>query len=773
VEIPWPDTLKNGNGFGQTHMNQRHSVNQPLGLNLADILYVVFRHKWKIVAISLLGLVAYRAIPRLVPIPSESEAKLYIRYVVETKAPGQVSGNEGSIKPVSGGGESIINTELEILTSRDLARKVAAALGPERLVGDSVSNSLEQAAAIIQGGVTAEVVRDSSVVRVVFQNQDRRIVQPVLSQIISSYFKLHAEIHAVGVFDEFLTQETDQLRSRLAQTEEELRNAKAKAGVISLEDSKSAFSGEIARIQQKVLDAEAELAERRAAAQELAKLTGTPGKAASNEVQSLAAPPAVPADKLQEYKQVCALLESLGRRLQELQMTFTQSNHLVAVVQAQITQNNRTKLRLEAENPGLLVADTVETKTSSSDQTTSPRLELVSELARVGALEAKIKVLTSQLEDIRKRAASVADAEGLIEELQRRKDLQEAHYKKFAENLAQSQLDEKLGAGKVSNISMIEEPTPPKKSQSKLSKIITGVLFGSIAGAFGLAFLIELWMDQSLRRPAEVESKIGVPLFLSIPLVARNGHGAIGGGWVPLVANKNGGEARSGAERPSANGGLEIALRRQEHPLSSYYETLRDRLISFFEMENLTHKPKLVALTSCGAGAGVSTSASGLAASLSETGDGNVLLVNMNLQNGAAHHFHHGKLNNCALEEALDEGTRDSAMVQENLYVVDDIAAGEQLPSILPKRFKQLVPRLKASDFDYIIFDMPPVSQISLTPRLAKFMDVVLMVIESEKTPAETVRKASALLTESGAKVGVVLNKERKYVPQWLSRSFE
>jgi len=75
---------------------------------------------------------------------------------------------------------------------------------------------------------------------------------------------------------------------------------------------------------------------------------------------------------------------------------------------------------------------------------------------------------------------------------------------------------------------------------------------------------------------------------------------------------------------------------------------------------------------------------------------------------------------------------------------------------------------LKASNFDYIIFDMPPVSQISITPRLAGFMDLVLMVIESEKTDRHLVQKAAALLASTNAHVGAVLNKARTYVPQRL-----
>ena len=79
--------------------------------------------------------------------------------------------------------------------------------------------------------------------------------------------------------------------------------------------------------------------------------------------------------------------------------------------------------------------------------------------------------------------------------------------------------------------------------------------------------------------------------------------------------------------------GLDSGNRR--HPLRRFYEGLRDRLVVYFEVKNLPHKPKLVGVTSCGQGAGVSSIATGLAASLSETGEGNVLLVDMNDRRGS------------------------------------------------------------------------------------------------------------------------------------------
>src|SRR5439155_11335945 len=117
--------------------------------------------------------------------------------------------------------------------------------------------------------------------------------------------------------------------------------------------------------------------------------------------------------------------------------------------------------------------------------------------------------------------------------------------------------------------------------------------------------------------------------------------------------------------------GNELAPWDPNHSLHPYYETLRDRLLHYFQVKGMTHKPKLVAITSCGKGSGVTTLASGLAASLSETGDGNVLLVDMNQQKGKAQHFFHGRLN-CGLDDALESEKRAGALVQENLYVVSE-----------------------------------------------------------------------------------------------------
>jgi uncharacterized protein involved in exopolysaccharide biosynthesis/Mrp family chromosome partitioning ATPase len=768
-------------------------------MSLGDVYYVLFRHKWKILVISALGILVAMLLPFAWPLPYQSEAKLFIRYVLETKSPSQI--NPGEAKATEQRGEGVINTELEILTSLDLAQEVADAVGPAKILAKVGGGTDRLAAAgFIHSRLVAEVVKQGSVIRLLFRHPDRDVVQPVLNQFIESYFKKHAEIHrSAGAVDDFLLQETDQLKSQLMRTETELRRAKTNLHVISIEDSKKVFAEQSSRIQQGIYETEAELAEREATVSELSRLLHAKPATPSTNSTSTVAP--VPSDKIAKYKAVLGFLDALSRKHENLLLQGLSAESSPAkALDEQIAKNEAVKKTLEDENPGLLAIAVAEPKASESGTGSNQRTDLVTEIAKLAALQAKVKVLTNQLNNIRLKAAMVDEMEGSITDLQRKKELEEQNYKYFAANLEQSRINEALGPGRASNIVPIQAPSPPYRDDTKLQKVRYLALFGSIAAALALAFLLELYLDRSLKRPGEIEGKLGLPLFISIPLMRQNGkarllkggrkRALLGAGEDPQKksvghASENRDVVTSGelqsADSKLAHPLVSIPVWDARHELRPFSETLRDRLIAFFELKNLTHKPKLVAVTSCSPGAGVTTVAGGLAASLSETGEGNVLLVDMHTAGGEAHDFHRGKLT-CGLADALEPDRRSEALVQENLYVVSESAngfaatngengaEGDKLPRVLPKRFNRLLPRLKASDYDYIIFDMPSISEISVTSRLARFMDMVLVVVESEKTDRDLVKRAVAMISEPKPNIGVVLNKRKTYVPKLLQQ---
>jgi uncharacterized protein involved in exopolysaccharide biosynthesis/Mrp family chromosome partitioning ATPase len=747
-----------------TNGNPRY-VNMPLNvphapsMTLGDVYYTLFRHKWKIILCSATGLAAALALYKFQPPPYQSEAKLFIRYVTEGKALSAPGDDAKTISPQRG--DTIISSELQILTSLDLAKQVAATIGPERILGKAgVENAATIASIVISKGMTVEVPPSSTVIRVAFKHRDPTVVQPVLAALVEAYLKKHVEIHeAVGIVGDFLTQETDQLRASLAQTEDELRKARSKAGILSLDDSMKAYSEQIAKIRQEILNSEAELAERSATYQEIAK---HPPLA----LESTTSQPELPSAKADEYGNVCARIDLLQKKEQELLTQFTAESGRVKEIRGLLANAESSKRKLEAEYPLLIRRGALLPTAAGS---LAGAIDLSAEAARIAALQSKIKVLNSQLDGIRAEAAKVDQLAPAFSDLRRKKDLQESNYKYYSASLEQARIDEALGAGRVSNISEIQTPSPPSRDWSKSSKMLGMTGASGILAGLAWAFFIEMYLDRSVRRPVDFERMLGLHLFLAIPEIGTGGRGRPAQLSSPkrlsLAKGKDDDAAEVERNIPDAPPTTELVPWNPAEALDPFHETLRDRLLSYFESKNLTHKPKLVAVTGLANGAGVTTTAAGLAKTCSEIGDGNVLLVDMTEGQGSAQQFYKGK-SVCGLEEILD--ARGSARIEDKLYVVGEEPNSDKLSRALPKRFSQLVPKLKASDFDYIIFDMPPVSQISITPRLAGFMDMVLLVVESEKTDKDLVQKATALLAESKAHVGAVLNKTKTYVPPRL-----
>src|SRR5215203_4425696 len=228
------------------------------GLRLNDLYYVLFRHKWKILICFVAGLVASATIVLTKKTEYFSEAKLLVRYVIETKS---VEASAGSQVKSPDNGESIINSELEILKSLDLCQDVAEIVGPEKILGRGNTNVVSAAIAIYQG-IFTDVPKYSSIIKVRFKHADPALCQQVLGQIIETYYKRHVAVHrAAATYDTVLSQREAQLLVRVRQTEQDLRERKAKANVISLEDSKKHLHERFDRIQQEIFSAGSELVE--------------------------------------------------------------------------------------------------------------------------------------------------------------------------------------------------------------------------------------------------------------------------------------------------------------------------------------------------------------------------------------------------------------------------------------------------------------------------------------------------------------------------------
>jgi uncharacterized protein involved in exopolysaccharide biosynthesis/Mrp family chromosome partitioning ATPase len=602
------------------------------------------------------------------------------------------------------------------------------------------------------------VPKGSSIIFVSYKSSEPEIATLVLSELVNRYFNKHLEVHrSAGAFD-FVSQQTDQVRARLNQTEDALKDLKEKAGVVSLENSTTALSTEAAKSEEQLHLAEADLAEQQARVRQLGgTVTGAsitsesskPGDAGTADAPAEKADEA-PAAALQQYQVLASRLPKLRETNLELLAKYTPENQVVRANEAEIEEVEKQALSLAKKYPDLpaRVGPIVSSK--------SRQLDPAYETAHLAGLQAKKDSLTARLHNIQQRIQQFSQLGPQIANLERQRQVEEANYKYFQATLEKARIDEALDPSKIPNISAVQRPSPPFFDTTRRNKIVLALAGGGLALGLAFALLKELILNRSVRRAVEIERVVGVSPLLSIPYSRKlkNASGSLSNGKVNALVPKKGASAKN------------LAPWDTSHFIRPYCEAIRDRIGLYFELHQLTHKPKLVGVAGFSEAAGASTLAAGLAAALSQTGDGKVLLVDVNLGPEEVHPFFRGQPA-YSLKTALQPA---SAMhsAADNLYLAS-VGSGNSGPAQLGlKKFFDLMPNMRASDFDYIIFDMPPLGQITPTLGMAGFMDKFLLIVEAEQNNRDVVRRGYSSLVGIRNNVSVVLNKTRSYTPKWL-----
>jgi uncharacterized protein involved in exopolysaccharide biosynthesis len=163
-------------------------------INETGVRATLRRHKWKMVVCAGAALVSAFVLHVLRPAPYQSEAKVFIRYVIADDA----SPEPRSVQLLDAASEkrtdAVMNVQAEILTSLDLARRVAEKIGPEKLLTKAGGgNDLAAATALVKNGLLVELRPKSTVIRIAFRHPNSDVVQPVLREVIDQFLRLHVE----------------------------------------------------------------------------------------------------------------------------------------------------------------------------------------------------------------------------------------------------------------------------------------------------------------------------------------------------------------------------------------------------------------------------------------------------------------------------------------------------------------------------------------------------------------------------------------------------
>src|SRR4029077_3808028 len=118
--------------------------------------------------------------------------------------------------------------------------------------------------------------------------------------LVTRYFTKHLEVHRSADAFNFVSQQSDEVRARLRQTEDELKRLKDKAGVTSLSENTKNLNAELVTTREALKAAETERAEQQAVLHEMER--PLPGQ----DVKSRNASSVAGTEVLQQYQNIIA-----------------------------------------------------------------------------------------------------------------------------------------------------------------------------------------------------------------------------------------------------------------------------------------------------------------------------------------------------------------------------------------------------------------------------------------------------------------------------------
>jgi uncharacterized protein involved in exopolysaccharide biosynthesis len=449
--------------------------------------------------------------------------------------------------------EEMVNSEVEILSSRDLAQQVIeeqsiGALFPEILQEDSdPARAMARAISAFQDSISVKSVVGSSIIKVSLEHGNPQVAAMALNLLIEKLKDKHLEIFSDSK-PEFLEAQLAKYRQRLAESETALSSYREKNGLYKVPQNKELLDAERLRLTKELSDLDFQIADlkrqlkflektrvvtnqhfpeqRKSLELELNQLTGNVREtefkivelerklAHFKERQSQSSELVPPQPGMEDFRSLdhaFTRLLDLKLHQEELERNSTPGAGVVDL-QKEI-KKAEDFLREHGGHIGkLLEGAVVQDLSAQKGRKAAVEQQVVqvrSEIAaldeheftlRIQEIEGQIAPLETRRENIRQ---SIADLDQQLKKfdvqkerlraLERDVTLNEANFQTYLEKSEAALISAELDKQRITNVRVIEEATPPAAASgpSKKVKLAIGLLAGSVA-AIAAALFAEL-----------------------------------------------------------------------------------------------------------------------------------------------------------------------------------------------------------------------------------------------------------------------------------------
>ncbi len=175
-----------------------------------------------------------------------------------------------------------------------------------------------------------------------------------------------------------------------------------------------------------------------------------------------------------------------------------------------------------------------------------------------------------------------------------------------------------------------------------------------------------------------------------------------------------------------------------------------------------------VGVTSSSHGEGVTNTITNLAVTAAGLSESPILLVELANGNSGLAPFLGVRADNVADNLSEHRSPLDEVVQPTNYANLSFLAAEINHPQHDVNGWSSLLAEAKQA-FGLVLLDLPPIAELSSQTASFGSVDGVLMVVEAGRSRQKAVLRATSLLQRMGLRpLGVVLNKRKTFVPDWL-----
>ncbi|MCK9275817.1 MAG: GumC family protein [Syntrophales bacterium] len=488
-------------------METRH-LHQPeyTGAGLRDIFSTLFKHKWKIIGTFVFIVTAVTIGSFLMAPKYEAKSSMLLKFGREYIYRPEVGEKGQGISPmISFNQTEIMNSEIEILMSRDLAETVISHVGLETLYPEIMKNPpedvapMELALAIFKKDLSSEGLKKSNVLEVTFQHRDPVKAADTVNLLVDFFREKHLQVYE-DTRSGFLDKQVVFYEQKLKESEDQLEAFKQAHNVFSLEEQRNLLLTQLTELDTLEKD---NMNRIEALRTKLASLKTEMENIYQNIDRY------TETDRYRIIDDAKSTLLGLQLKEQKLSEKYTDNNRLLINVRNEITIIKNFLKEQEAQiksnvKSGNIVYQEVEK-------------EMIKTATELQSLEAKKSSLAGQIQEVQGTLRNLDLTDKELQKLNRGKELNEKNYKIYLNKFEEARITEDMNRSKIANISIIQKatvPVTPIKPKMTLN-IFIGAVLGLIAG-LGFAFTSER-ASQGLSTPEMVEKKLDLQVLTSVP----------------------------------------------------------------------------------------------------------------------------------------------------------------------------------------------------------------------------------------------------------------